>query len=411
MGSEEHGLSTVIERFLDAFDHMPRPTDFARMMVGVDSAVRETMGTSFAAVYRLVDETQELETAVSSGPSPRLVRIPLQRRSLAGRAVLDAAPQLMSRAETTLARVEPGLPWEQLPEGLGDTPIRDAICAPLRCCSRVIGAVQVANRRSGRCGEAQRRQLDVLGRIVGLAVCNARLQDDASGPQASEGANPQFMRMMIHELKSPVASARTLVSGLRFSHGDDPKVGHALDRVVEQLDGLLSLIGDVLALLKVRSGQPLGPVGDLDLAGEVTSGCRAYAATARTKGLKFAVETPDEPMRVRIDHKGFQLVLANLVSNAVRYTMTGSVRVVLRRDDGWARLAVSDTGIGIPHEEMSQLFTEFYRGSNARARGIKGSGVGLAAVKHMVERFEGRIDVESEPGRATTFIIHLPLAE
>jgi signal transduction histidine kinase len=100
----------------------------------------------------------------------------------------------------------------------------------------------------------------------------------------------------------------------------------------------------------------------------------------------------------------------NLVSNALKYTRRGEVRLRLERDEDHARIAVADTGIGIPDEAQPHLFEEFYRAGNAKALEEEGTGLGLAIVRDLVNRLDGRITVESVEKEGTTFTVALPLA-
>jgi signal transduction histidine kinase len=127
------------------------------------------------------------------------------------------------------------------------------------------------------------------------------------------------------------------------------------------------------------------------------------------KGLAMTVELPKRPVRVRLAAQAFQLILSNLVSNAVKYTQAGSVRITLRRSGSWAVLEVQDSGIGIPQEEICNLFTQYFRASNARQGPFPGTGLGLAGVKALVERSGGRLEVTSKEGVGSCFTVRLPL--
>ncbi len=102
--------------------------------------------------------------------------------------------------------------------------------------------------------------------------------------------------------------------------------------------------------------------------------------------------------------------MTNLVGNAVKYTTAGSVRVTLVREGDTVRMVVADTGIGIPEESLPKLFQEFHRAPNAKALDEAGTGLGLAIVKDLVDRYDGRITVDSHEGAGTTVTVWLPLA-
>ena len=117
------------------------------------------------------------------------------------------------------------------------------------------------------------------------------------------------------------------------------------------------------------------------------------------------------PELARFDMTGFKLTISNLVSNAEKYTPEGRVRVTLDPGTEFATVAVHDTGMGIPAEDIPKLFTPFHRASNARRSSVFGTGVGLAGVRDIVERFGGAIELESELNVGSVFRVKIPVAE
>ena len=121
------------------------------------------------------------------------------------------------------------------------------------------------------------------------------------------------------------------------------------------------------------------------------------------------MDVADSPLAVFCDPADVDRIVTNLVSNAVKYTPAGSVSVRLTGEAGFAILEVRDTGIGIAPAAVAHVFKEFYRAKNARGLEEAGTGLGLAIVKDLVERYGGRIDVQSAEGRGSTFTLALPL--
>jgi two-component system phosphate regulon sensor histidine kinase PhoR len=115
---------------------------------------------------------------------------------------------------------------------------------------------------------------------------------------------------------------------------------------------------------------------------------------------------------IHVDRDAFSRAVWNLLDNAVKYSPGAqAVEVDVRRDEDEVVVAVRDHGLGIPADEQAALFTKFHRGAEARTRGIRGTGLGLAMVDHIVRAHHGRVDVESQPGRGSTFRIRLPVEE
>jgi signal transduction histidine kinase len=131
---------------------------------------------------------------------------------------------------------------------------------------------------------------------------------------------------------------------------------------------------------------------------------------AEEKNQAMALQLCREQLVVRATEEDLDRIWVNLVGNAVKYTPPGgSIMVSVQRVDGQAQVVVSDTGIGIPAESLPHLFEEFYRAPNAKKMAEVGTGLGLAIVKDLVERYGGRIQVQSELGQGTTFTVTLPL--
>lgn len=227
----------------------------------------------------------------------------------------------------------------------------------------------------------------------------------------TQEAQAESIRMLVHELRSPVAASKAMVATLRYLGPEDAQIDDFLTRIENRMDQLLDLVNGILDLSQAEAGQPLGQIVDLDLVAQTRAICEPYREEADMKGLAMTVELPERPVRVRLAEQAFQLILSNLVSNAVKYTQAGSVRVALRRSGSWAILEVRDSGIGIPQEEICQLFTQFFRASNARQGPFPGTGLGLAGVKALVERSGGELEVTSEEGVGSSFAVRLPLYE
>jgi signal transduction histidine kinase len=218
------------------------------------------------------------------------------------------------------------------------------------------------------------------------------------------------MQVMVHELKSPISGARTMAETLRLQMVKPEEQPRFLERIVARLDSMLEWIHDTLNLSKIKTGRETGELERLDLCSRIRDIAADYHEQAEAKELDFITKTPEQPIHVLLEGNTLRLILSNLISNAVKYTEAGHVRVSLAEEDGTAIVRVRDSGIGIPQEDLPRLFGEFFRASNARKSKIEGSGVGLASVKHLVERSRGSIDIESQENQGTMITVRLPVA-
>jgi signal transduction histidine kinase len=221
----------------------------------------------------------------------------------------------------------------------------------------------------------------------------------------------KFIRTMVHELKSPLGSIKGLLEVVT-----DKSLGEDLDpylpmiaRADHRIDNLVELIRDLLTLARSEQAPeaeeaelvPVAPVLDevVELARERGGQRGVTVITELAADLPAALIRPDD----------LQLVLSNLVGNAVKYNRDGGT-VTIRGgvEDGWLRLDVADTGIGIREENLARLWDEFFREKRAETRELEGNGLGLSIVKRLVERAGGRLEATSAEGEGSTFTVLLP---
>jgi PAS domain S-box-containing protein len=222
----------------------------------------------------------------------------------------------------------------------------------------------------------------------------------------------EFVSMVAHELKAPLAAISgyidTMHEGLL---GQDLTAYHTmLGRSSERLRALVDLINDLLNISRMELGTARREVVRVDVRAAVESCAEFLRQEMDKRAIAFAADIAADVDGIDADRDEFQRVLTNLMSNAIKYNRQGgTVRVEARRDGDLLQLAVADTGIGMRPEERAQLFRQFYRAKNELTRSIPGTGLGLSIVKSIVESWHGSIDVESEFGSGTRFIIRLPL--
>jgi signal transduction histidine kinase len=221
-----------------------------------------------------------------------------------------------------------------------------------------------------------------------------------------------FMLIVAHELRAPVVAAQSLLRTLARGMAGEitEKQEKILGRVEARHGELLDLVNDLLALAATKTAAPDQPLEAVPLRPMLEKVVDRLRETAQADGVEISLVIPDEPLTARATKDGLEMVLANLVGNAVKYTPRGGR--VLARLEGRGRSAtvsVSDTGIGIAAEDLPRLGEEFFRASNAKASGITGTGLGLAIVRQHLDHWGARMEVESQVGQGSTFRVILPL--
>jgi signal transduction histidine kinase len=169
-------------------------------------------------------------------------------------------------------------------------------------------------------------------------------------------------------------------------------------------------VADLLQLSTIEGPERPAEPGRVDVADLVETLVREMRSLCEKRGLSLDV-TVERPALAWARREDVEQILGNLVGNAVNYTDPGGrIQVQVGSDRGRLRLAVSDTGIGIPREHHERIFERFYRVDATRSRAVGGTGLGLAIVKHLVLGLNGEIELESAPGRGSTFTVSLPAA-
>jgi signal transduction histidine kinase len=211
-----------------------------------------------------------------------------------------------------------------------------------------------------------------------------------------------FAADVAHELRTPLAILRSQIEAMQ--DGVSSADGAALASLHEETLRLSRLVADLGTLASAEAAGFALERRPVQLDALVTESAREFAGPYEAQDVRLDIET--EPVEAFVDPIRVHQILANLLSNALKFTLPGgSVAVALLLDQGEIVLRVADTGPGIPADELPHIFDRFFRGRVARARG---SGIGLTVARELARAHGGEIDVTSEPGRGTTFIVRLP---
>ena len=269
-----------------------------------------------------------------------------------------------------------------------------------------------------------------------------------------ETVRRDFISNISHELRTPLAGLKALVDTLRDGALEDPPAARRfLDRMETEVDALTQMVEELLELSRIESGRVPLRLSPTSVADVVLPPVERLQPQAERAGLAVRVELPADLPRVLAEKERMQQVVTNLVHNAIKFTpaggrievtghrlqvtgsgvrvsvkgdvqRTGSVRpgtwalepfgLSLRAKPGtvpegnWVLIAVRDTGIGIPPDDLDRIFERFYKADRARSGG--GTGLGLAIAKHIVQGHGGQIWAESVEGKGSTFVFCLPAA-
>ena len=256
--------------------------------------------------------------------------------------------------------------------------------------ARLIGAMQDITKRK----EAERALLQA--------------KEDA---ETANRAKSAFLATMSHEIRTPLNGVLGMAQAMAADELSTVQRDR-LDVVRQSGETLLHILNDVLDLSKIEAGKLELEEAEFDISDLARGAHAAFTAIANKKGLSFDLAVETEARGVYVgDSTRVRQILYNLVSNALKFTERGEVRVCVARTDDGLRLTVADTGIGIPPERLAGLFQKFEQADASTTRRYGGTGLGLAICRELAQLMGGAIRAESAPDQGTLFTVTLPLTK
>jgi signal transduction histidine kinase/ActR/RegA family two-component response regulator len=344
------------------------------------------MGLGIAGARRLMDRF-EIESAAGAGTTVTIAK------RLSQPAPTTSA---LARIAGRLAQQEAGAPTSEL---------------------------QVQNQELMRALEELHARRDELARLNreleetnrGVVALYAELDERAEELRRSSEAKTAFLSSVSHELRTPLSSMLALCD-LLLGRADGPLTDEQERQIAYIRDGaqtLLPLVNDLLDLARIEAGKTVVHAGTFAIEDLFASLRGMFRPLHRDDRVALVFEPADDPANVRTDESKVAQVLRNLVSNALKFTEDGEVRVCARldREQGTVKFIVADTGIGIAPEDRARIFEEFEQVQGPLQAATRGTGLGLAVSQRLAAVLGGAITLDSRPGEGSTFTLSIPLAD
>ncbi|MBB3677669.1 signal transduction histidine kinase/ActR/RegA family two-component response regulator [Modestobacter versicolor] len=358
-----------------------------------EALATDPLDVPFAAVYLDDDGGRLRRAAVVGCPAERLP------------ATLDDA-----------ARLPGQVPELGLVGGFWQDPVSDAVLLPL--------TASAGDERLGVLvtGVSPNRELDpeyrtflelVAGQFVG-ALGNARAFEAERRRSESlaelDRAKTAFFSDVSHELRTPLTLLLGPISDVLADTAEPLPAGTRDQLTLAMRNGqrLQRLVNDLMDFASIEAGRANAVRVETDVAAFTAELAGVLRAAAERAGLRLAVDCPPLSRPAHVDPRMWEKIVLNLLSNAVKYTFVGTISVALRGQDDAVVLTVSDTGIGIPADELPLVFDRFHRVPGSLGRHREGTGIGLALVRELVGLHGGSVSVASEPGAGSTFTVSVP---
>ncbi len=238
-----------------------------------------------------------------------------------------------------------------------------------------------------------------------------QLEENIDSLKRSEKMRRDFVANVSHELRTPITSIRSYAETLQEGEGmDSDTQSHFLDVIVNESDRMTKIVQDLLTLSRFDAGSISFDFQSFSFEKSVKDVYSAQRLEAQRRHHEFSLEFKSPMEDICGDRARIEQVLINMVSNAVKYTHDGGrIRMTAGQNGREVWCTVRDNGIGIPKEDLEHIFERFYRVDKARSRESGGTGLGLSIAYEIVERHNGRFEVQSQKGRGTTMTVILPV--
>ncbi|MBZ0305948.1 MAG: GAF domain-containing protein, partial [Anaerolineae bacterium] len=385
--------------------------DVNRLLQSVSDLTKERFDLYHAHIYLLDTEEEVLVLAAGAGDvgSEMVEQGHAISISNQNSIVATAARERRGVVANDVARNPAFLPNPFLPY------TRSEMALPMVVGDVLIGVLDVQADRTNRFTDEDLRVQLTLATQVAVAVQNAHLYAEqvqtAEQLREVDRLKSEFLASMSHELRTPLNSiigyAEVILDGIDGPISEDME--EDVSAIYSSGKLLLSLINDILDLAKIESNQlelDLGPMELRTFLNEIVESSRILV---KDKPVDLVLEFDPQLDTIIADRIRLQQIMNNLISNAVKFTEQGKISVCVSRQDGVTLFKVVDTGMGIPPDKLDLIFERFRQADQSSTRRAGGTGLGLAITRQLIEMHGGKIWVESEVGKGSTFAFNIPV--
>jgi two-component system phosphate regulon sensor histidine kinase PhoR len=235
-----------------------------------------------------------------------------------------------------------------------------------------------------------------------------KARNDVEYLKRLERIRTEFLGNVSHELRTPIFSIQGYIETLLNGAINDAKVNrNFLAKANQHTISLNNLLNDLIDISMIESGEMRMSFRYFFIKDYLENIINEMKPAADEKNIELILEPVREKLQLFGDKTKLKQVLVNLITNAIKYTEKGTIKVIVEEEDHFGKIIIRDTGIGIPLDEIPRIFERFFRVDKARSREVGGTGLGLAIVKHIVEAHGSKVEVTSETGKGSEFSFRL----
>ena len=380
----------------------------------IDSLSNNSQDITFALLY-LLDETKTkaqliASTRLEGGTAVNPREIELEHNA----DDLWLLQTVLESGKIKLVQLDE-LKYGQLPSGAWSEPSKLAAVLPIDSSEQTASGCLIVGINPFRpFNDDYQGFLNLVAGQIATAIANARAYEAekqrAEALAEIDRAKTEFFSNVSHEFRTPLS---LMLSPLEDALADPheplpPSQQQRIELVQRNGIRLLKLVNTLLDFSRIEAGRIQAQYQPTDLATLTAELASVFRSAIKRAGLEFVVDCPTLPEAVYVDRDLWEKIVFNLISNAFKFTLSGSIAVRLRWQKTEVELSVKDTGIGIPPAELPNLFKRFHRVQGSRGRSFEGSGIGLSFVKELVELHQGSIKVFSILDKGSRFTVTVP---
>ena len=362
-------------------------------------------GTVLSIPSAAITQAREQGSSLVTVNGLRVAVVPLSSDRGLGFA---AAAEPLSVIETGLRQLRrdffAGVPLVLLLASIGGYFLARKSLSPIASMSRQTQRISAENLSS---------RLDVTNPRDELGGLATTINDLLARLESAFKEQQRFVADASHELRTPLAVLRGETEVALSKTRTIDEYQQSLSLIKDEAERLSRIVEDLFILARQPIDVPTALIKEPLSLNETVRDCvRAAQVLAMRKGVRLKTMNDSAPIVLNGDEELLKRMILNLLDNAVKYTPEGGeISVTLARENGNARIVVGDTGVGIPESDLLRVFDRFYRVDKARSRELGGAGLGLSIVQWIVEAHEGKISIDSVPGRGSEFTVELPLKD
>jgi PAS domain S-box-containing protein len=386
-------------------------------MMATGTLARHPKDIPFALLYVIADDGKTVRLQASCGfpndsaTGPAVINLEHEEGLAAWALAVTRRTeqmQLVADVSSFLQRTPSGS-WSDASRTVAVLPIRSHLAHHLS------GFLVVGVSSRLRFDDGYRNFLELAATQIATAIANAQAYEQerrrAEALAEIDRAKTAFFSNVSHEFRTPLTLLLGPLEDVLNNQSLPDVERQRLDMVHRNSLRLLKLVNSLLDFSRIESGRAQASYQSIDLTALTADLASNFRSACEKAGLRLVVDCPPLPEGVYVDRDMWEKIVLNLLSNAFKFTFAGEIQVRLRAVEDAAELSVTDTGVGIPKDELPRLFERFHRIESQKSRSYEGSGIGLALVHELVRLHGGTIQVESEVNRGTNLTVRIPFGK